>query len=237
MAQIPATFAELCRERSGTSFLDSGSIYGYQWQKSAIPADMPREYATAYGGTFDYVSISTAVLLEETFTIDQRATRAFRRWAEMGRNKDRNWLDLAREYVERMTERGKVGNNADGLMTINTYNYDNELDQIVQIVSPGQYADWHLIQAHTGCDARGGYTAPVVATGDLDEFLCSDRVEFYCSECERTGDWTQAETPTIAESKGWRYRVNKRSVTARCPKGHNAIRFPLLSEIEEKKAS
>lgn len=75
----------------------------------------------------------------------------------------------------------------------NTYNYDNDLDQVLQYdtisVSKGQRYEFErpmfvMVQAHTGCDVRGGYTRPVVARVKDYEFFASNRVELRCATCD-----------------------------------------------------
>ena len=232
--RIPETFAELCRERSGTSIVDSGGAYGYIWQRPAIPADMPLEYASPHTWvgndgkrvTEANLAISLAAKLEDCFEIDQRATRAFRRWCERVNpadswTGDRSWFDLAREYVTRKLAKGQCGEGAEGLETINTYNFDNDLDQVVEITSPGLNADWHIVHVHTGCDVRGGYAAPVVVKGvesgscgcvGLEGFLCCLQISLWCARDVGACDLYEAD------EQGWRFRVNKRTVAALCPK-------------------
>ena len=239
---VPQSFHALCRESSGTSICDSGSAYGYQWQRPAIPTNMPLEYArphvwTGRDGKREVdagLAISLAALLEEHFEIDRRATIHFRRWCEMANplseawpSEERSLFSLAREYVSRMREKGRCGEYADGLDSINTYNSETDLDQVVEITTPGLNAGWHVIHVHTGCDVRGGYTAPVVANGDLEGFICGWRIELECPHCG-----LQADDMYHAEEQGWRPRVYKRMVALLCPKCRRAAcRFPIVEEV------
>ncbi len=74
--------------------------------------------------------------------------------------------------------------------------------------------------------ARGGYTAPVVAQGNLEEVLCAIRIRPYCHRCQDDPDTLYA-----AEKRGWRCRVNRRSVSLVCGTcKRSAMCFPMEEE-------
>lgn len=73
----------------------------------------------------------------------------------------------------------------------NTYNWDNDLDQVIQfqtVTAIQGYRHWGdhyiIVQAHTGCDVRGGYTKPVVALMKDYEYFYSLNVDLYCNNCD-----------------------------------------------------
>lgn len=63
--------------------------------------------------------------------------------------------------------------------TVNTYNYDNTLDKILQYCfmqseNETYGSDYIMLQLHGGCDARGGYTEPkIFCLQDSDMFIIS----------------------------------------------------------------
>jgi hypothetical protein len=208
-------FKTLARKNTGSSMCDSGSLYGYHYQRSPIEDNQPLEYAShsPYDSKDLHVLvISLPQLLDEYMTIDDKATRHFNLWCALADPDDRrHYLDLAEEYRDRMVETGRWEDH-DGTFTDNSYNWETDFDQVFQIISSGLYGEWHLIQMHNGCDVRGGYTAPVVAYGDLESILCMDRVSVYCPRC-----YESEETLYRAEENGWRIRDNKQSVSLICP--------------------
>lgn len=223
MPKIPSNFREMARIETGTSILDSGGIYGRHWEEEPIPADMPLEYAEVWRGrprgelSDAGIRISSAQLFDQTFTIDAEATAKFYRWAELPSNRDDHWLELAERYCARMIETQRWSNKEGNRRpcTFNTYNWENDLDQVVQFIAPGLYDDVAIIQFHNGCDVRGGYTAPVIARGDVEELLISDKAQPYCQFCD-----DQRDSTYDAGRNGWRYRVNARTVGVICGKCH-----------------
>ena len=221
------TFKELARVNTGASFLDSGDAYGRHYENGPIPEDAPLEYASVFSdGTFNMLAINGPQLLDEHLEIDQRATRHFRLWAALADPRDEyGWVQLGKEYCERMveTDRWKDPEGRNRAFAYNPYNEDNDLDQIYQIVSPGIYAGVCLVQIHNGCDVRGGYTAPVVAHGDVEELLCSVILSLYCYYCDE-----DLYSIYDMEEKGWKPIVHKKFVSLRCGKCKKiAMKFPI----------
>jgi len=216
------TFKELARVNTGTHFLDSGFESGRHWQQPAIPDNAPLYY---WDGSEAYpmFAINTAQMLDEHLTIDDQATRHFRLWAAMVDPDDRRaWLDLAHEYKDRMVETGRWSDKGDGEFSDNVFNWETDFDQVFQFVAPTLHCDAFLIQMHNGADVRGGYTAPVVATGDLELIICMDRINLDCPHC-----YAQAEDIYQGEEDGWKVRVNKQSASWVCPEcNRTAMNFP-----------
>lgn len=229
---IPTTHRELARENTGAHFLDSGGVYGRQYDRPVPPEDHPLEYARQIGrlkGADLFVSLP--VMLDEQAPIDVRETRKFRMWAHLAdRNNDRDWGNLVEEYIRRRAERDDEGWEAEGGAPIagNSYNEDTELDQDFYWACSDFYAQYAIIRTHNGCDARGGYSTPVVVnTGEgIADALCAMRLRFYCRTCDEDADGSYE-----AEARGWRPRCNKRSVALICPECRKvAFRLPLVKE-------
>jgi hypothetical protein len=175
--------------------------------------------------------ISMPVMLDEHAPIDGRETRKFYRWAHMvDPHDDCSWFELAERYITRRVEKGSEGweDQGNGRPIVgNTYNEDTELDQDFWWAAPDFYSDFAMICTHNGCDARGGYSRPVVVApyDGLADALCSLRLDYYCARCQ-TG--TEGGGSYQADEDGWKLRRNKRSVGLRCPTCHKvAFRLPL----------
>lgn len=146
-------WTDVVRQNTGSHMCDSGGIYGYKYN-----APLPKKEISVHVDTKRNevsVSISLAHYLEETFEIDQELT-AWLRSQEVY-----NYADYA------LTLKAKLGygySNSDY-----TYNYDNDLDQNFQYSVVSKDEDWihddstyFIVETHNGCDARGGFSDPVV---------------------------------------------------------------------------
>ncbi len=56
-------WARIAREYTGAHFLDSGSAYGYQYQKGILPKDGPHMFLEVYDGKPEYFAINTVAWL------------------------------------------------------------------------------------------------------------------------------------------------------------------------------
>jgi hypothetical protein len=207
-----ANFRELARVNTGSHMLDSGGIYGRHWQQPGIPSSQPLEY---WDGSESYpmLMVSTAQLLDDHLYIDQAATRHFRLWAAIADPQDNHsWLELMGVYLDRMVATGRWDSDSDGTLTDNSYNWETDLDQVFQFAAPSLYGERVLIQMHNGADVRGGYTAPVVAAGELESAICDYNVRPFCQHCGR-----DADNMYYGERDGWKLRVNRQSCSVICP--------------------
>jgi hypothetical protein len=221
---IPTTFHTLARENTGAHFLDSGGYYGRQYDRPVPTEDQPLEYACG-----DTILISMPAMLDEQAPIDPRETAKFYRWARWADPRDDcSWFELAERYIARHIEKGTEGweDQGNGRPIIgNTYNGESELDQDFWWATPDFYSQYAMICTHNGCDARGGYSRPVVVnTSDgIAGALCAMEISYYCPRCQ-----DGAEGSYQAGEEGWRPRQNKHSVALVCPGCHKvAFRVPL----------
>jgi hypothetical protein len=60
-------WAKLCRQYTGGHFLDSGSAYGYQYQRGVLPEDGPHEFVDFHRGKPQYFSMSLIKFLTTHF--------------------------------------------------------------------------------------------------------------------------------------------------------------------------
>jgi hypothetical protein len=93
---------------------------------------------------------------------------------------DDAWLQLMESFA---TENGWE------FLTVNTYNHESALDQVIQYVQASTeghdacYGDVVILQVHGGCDVRGGYTAPKVfrTVGENEIGLLDDSdIDIWC---------------------------------------------------------
>lgn len=93
--------------------------------------------------------------------------------------------EFPRDAVRELLESNPLIDGSGG----NTYNNENDLSQAFQWTQiEDDYGDTYVIlQTHTGCDIRGGYTAPVVALVRDQDYFHSWNVDFWCQRCD--GQW------------------------------------------------
>lgn len=146
------------RENTGKSILDSGDYYGRHWQRPALQPGRPLVTWDRHGATID-----TALLLAEYLQPDSKLQRDFERFANKAENERESWFAVLEKYRE---HKKLVLCARD-----NTYNGEQDLSQVFiwETWAPESRRDWicshedqiTVIQIHTGCDVRGGYSKPV----------------------------------------------------------------------------
>ncbi len=152
------TWAEVARQPTGRAMCDSGDFYGRHWERP-LPQDGIK--ISHYESSKELMpSIPLHRFLDEHFEIDHKLTRWLRRECE---KQSRYGYQ---EYAELLAEKLGLAHLAGDY----TYNWENDLSQDFQftVVGPSG-ADWVwsdecylIIQTHNGCDARGGFSDPVV---------------------------------------------------------------------------
>ena len=205
-------FAKACRHNSGTHMLDSGGAYGRHWQKPAIarkdnPAviDVWRDEITG--------TIETAHFLAEHLEVDSDVQTQFDTWAA---DQDGSWFELSERFATEVL--GLVQRGRD-----NVYNQDNDLTQVFiwEVYTPEDdgrdwiYADDALtvIFVHTGCDVRGGYSAPVFCRTRGEYTVPVDVcAEFYVIDA-------RDENGEVMDSEKWRLDEKWRAGYSAWPAG------------------
>ena len=162
------TFRAYARFNSGQHFLDSGGAYGRHHEKPDLPAEgelsVVKEWAKGSSAV-----LCTAAYLEATFEIDEELHAKFDEFKDRPENADLSWFELAANFME---AEGLVNCNLDG----NTYNGSSDLDQEIcyHVYATKDASGDHLyagddvvttVFIHTGCDVRGGYSAPIFCRG------------------------------------------------------------------------
>lgn len=228
-------WAALCRQNTGSHFLDSGGHYGYIYEK---PVSDVRLWAAVGNGEIQYFSINTIHYLNELLdAADEIAIAVEELLYWYGDNVDAGgtWYNTLASFVNGVLyelvqlKPSGVGQYLEGLQpqhfdgpekwskkpglpddwpktfpwdalnTVselgrdigmgnygggNTYNWESDLDQDLQFetLTIGRLS-YIILQTHNGCDARGGYTRPVVALMREPEYFFSFTVDLWCDEC------------------------------------------------------
>jgi hypothetical protein len=150
------SFKKTIRENTGKSFLDSGDIYGRHYERPLpkkpllVEVDKKRKEIS--------VTISLLHFLEANFEIEQELTSWLRAQIELEKIEN-NYMAYADALAEKL---GIVIGGSD-----NTYNHENDLDQNFQF-SYFKDSQFLIIETHNGCDARGGYSSPLVVRETRD---------------------------------------------------------------------
>lgn len=149
-------------QNTGAHMLDSGGAYGRQFernQKKGLEAATKEPQATlAYWYRDGELEMDPTLSL--LHYIDDRArylpqrTTAFHKFANS--MPDDGWSEVVEAYCKKM--------GWDCTTTEYTYNRDTYLSQdFVVWVLRTQYSEYiYIIQTHNGCDARGGFSTPLV---------------------------------------------------------------------------
>jgi hypothetical protein len=158
--QIQRLVYRMMTENTGRHLLDSGGIYGRNWernQKLSIKdfMSMPLETLT-YDVRQDYFERVVYVFpwLCHTYELDDICDKFNRR-----NNKCKDWDGEVYGTSKRAYDWLMKTYDLEFVRNYNTYNGESDLSQVLQgteLLIDGE--TYHLIQVHGGCDVRGGYT-------------------------------------------------------------------------------
>ena len=159
---------KMLTENTGTHMLDSGGIYGRNWQRNQKKSikDFINESEEEYffsddGEVYRTVSVfhylSGLELDELCDNFNKRNTNTKDWDGELSINETTYGVSKKAANYLNKNHQSQIE------YTFNTYNGDSDLSQVLQgsrikIFVDGQYEDYYLIQIHNGCDVRGGYT-------------------------------------------------------------------------------
>ena len=223
-------FCELARVNTGSHMMDSGGASGRHWQQGAISETADKVTANVYDGKIEYLSVETAIHLDEHLYIDREATERFHDWCdERDPDNRESPLALMKRYAAEIMPDAAVTSD-------NSYNWDSPYSQVFQFVA-ASYEDFIydddalvMIQMHNGADVRGGYTEAVIAKpnsgfgeGFVEIYGADHEVRPYCQEC-----YADAESVWDAVEKyDWTSKVSDDGATATlvCPDGHDATEY------------
>ncbi len=195
--QADATLAklvEMLQENTGRSMLDSGDYYGRHWQRNQT-ADFEKQPEGRIefwnrDGELDIVPVVNVYhFLRDRLEYNPELDQRYRAYVQ----REDTYLDYhsAESFIESIDGKGIYGDDS-GPVTINTYDGEDLLSQILQYVYWTDDDGAHvLLQIHGGCDARGGYTYPVafdVTDYDGTGIFDNARGTIYCSDCTKHWD-------------------------------------------------
>lgn len=170
----------MLRENTGSHFLDSGGIYGYQYNRPIRKATF---YPATYGRVTEWHLINTAHWLTANLDYDAILTRSLKHLGLSPEFKHEPWEDCMQEWVER--------NGYKVVAHGYTYNDENNLDRDFAwwtIETPGDWENRVIIRSHNGCDARGGFSSPrVFRPLEDNEWKYGPygmTLEYYCPNCQ-----------------------------------------------------
>jgi hypothetical protein len=189
-----AKLAEMLTENTGRSILDSGDYYGRHWEHNQ-GADFEKQPEGRLefwdrNAELDFVAvISVYHFLKDRLEYNPALDERYREYVE--REALRLDLRSAESFAQSIDGKGIYGDDS-GPVTVNTYNGEDLLSQVLQYVYWTDDDDAHvLLQVHGGCDVRGGYTNPVAF--DLTDFdgtaiFDNARATIYCDDCGKHWD-------------------------------------------------
>ncbi len=248
---------EMLTENTGSHFLDSGGAYGRNWSRNANKNfdDEPTQSCTwsVYSNKPEIsATVSLYKWMLEHLKFDPEMQERFDEYAQ--EHEDDCYLELQEGFAEQ--EHSRVEQTV-APNTVNTYNFDNDLSQVIQYVElflDGDYEPSHLVvSVHGGCDVRGGYTAPKCFSLREEYYDLQDRmsIKTLCAGdwCwSYSGYWRYAETecpdiPDILKLKC--YEVDDiedeglkqfLALIARAPQGKENIALTTLGPLQRLNA-
>lgn len=170
---------DMLTENTGRHMLDSGSIYGYNYDANQTIDQKPRAWISYGSPTINIYHHLNSSLWHDEDT--QASFDAFVK--ENDPDNDTSWEDLLDAWCKHHKHDAKSGDI--------TYNYDNLLSTGFMWFDIELYNgnDIVCIRTHNGCDIRGGYSAPRFFEPrhfDFADMLNINTVVLYCdaSECD-----------------------------------------------------
>jgi len=159
MKSTKEVLAEMLREPTGVHFLDSGGAYGRHWQRNQ-ERDFENEgpKMKVWGMNEVEFSVPLYLFLTDYLEYDEEVDRELQ---EFVKNFEGSNMRASRQF-RFQEDRDEILYN----ITINTYNMENVLDQVIQFTVYSRERDplWRgehiFLHIHGGCDVRGGYTRP-----------------------------------------------------------------------------
>ena len=203
-----AMLAAMLTEPTGRSILDSGGIYGRNWERNAGETlatfdASPSATVSRYG-----ITVSVFHYLAERLEYLPELDAQLGEFAET--MPDAPWLHVAESFAETLgyvdeseVKRTGYAMRAESptFRTWNTYNGEDLLSQVLQgvtLTNDGSYdgltADGAVIflQIHGGADVRGGYTRPRAfrVHCDMSDYFPYDNADayVYCTDCDYRAD-------------------------------------------------
>lgn len=164
--------AAMLVENTGISMLDSGGHYGRHWERNT--GKTVEDFESAPYGTIDEYGEITLYLFHYLNDRLEYAPALDAAWQSYDSDRpNESWGDNIATFLDTLGVAEDSGYYEGGRWYFNSYNFDGcLLSQTIQgtAFSLGN-AEYVILQVHGGCDVRGGYTKPVIFTGDVESVL------------------------------------------------------------------
>lgn len=168
-------------ERTPSNLVDSGGYYGYNWQHNQKVNFTEQSLAWINAWTGPVLSVYW--FLVEYLDFAPGLTDQFYAFSA---NSKKSYLEDAKDFAEILAEYQQ----SDTPYTWYSYNHENFLSQDIHVTELDECV---ILSLHGGCDARWGFTRPVIFWKSSDEFAYNmDRITVYCSHCNCGWDFYDA---------------------------------------------
>lgn len=206
------TFLRYCRWNSGSHFLDSGGAYGRHHEKppiakGCVPVVCEARNVNWKGrnGVDVCATIETGHFLADKLNVDREIQAQFDEWAA---ERDETWFESAETFCSEVLGLEKAASD-------NVYNGEQDLSQVYQWSvwrTPESNGDWiydddalAVIFIHTGCDVRGGYSAPLFCRTNGEYIVPVDHCAEFFAESGTDADGEQLDDDRLREiDEKWR---------------------------------
>lgn len=158
--QIQRLVYRMMTENTGRHMLDSGGIYGRNWERNQLRTirdfmSQPLEVLTYnVGEDYFYRTVNVFPFLCQMYELDDICDK-FNRRNNKCKDWDGEWYGVSGRAYRWLVDTY----DPEFVREYNTYNGESDLSQVLQadvVLIDGE--TYHLIQVHGGCDVRGGYT-------------------------------------------------------------------------------
>lgn len=194
-----AVLQAMLTENTGRHLLDSGGAYGRAWERNQgrdfdTEDDATLDFYVREAGKYDrdrpegdltidlMVTVNVYHFLKERLEYAPEADAAFRRWCEI--EDEAPYLGGIEEYAE-----SRHASGIDNIMTVNTYNGEDSLSQVLQYTVWKDAEDDEVyigLSIHGGADVRGGYTDVRIFTCYGEPYALMDNAD-WTIHCDGSG--------------------------------------------------
>lgn len=186
-AKTQEVLIEMLRENTGRHMLDSGGAYGRNWERNQerefLDEPTGKLAFRVYEGKLEMWDCSLNVFhwLDERVEFEPEMQKRFDAFVNRPEYEDEGWVICMEDFAKSLGGKGIYGDGEP--VTVNTYNNEDMLSQILQFVyfeiedSEDEDLDdggYIALQIHGGCDARGGYTSPKLFSASIEEYSILD---------------------------------------------------------------
>ncbi|HET9280348.1 MAG TPA: hypothetical protein VFR24_00100 [Candidatus Angelobacter sp.] len=190
---------KMLKENTGRAMCDSGSAYGRNWERNqarkfqkepSALLDIFTHRARDYWKE-DTVELSPVVsvfhFLSEALEYSPKIDRQLQSFARRVEFENEPWLSIAEAFAQHYADQQE---SKPPVNTVNTYNGEDFLSQVLQYVMVGEDEGVVVLSIHGGCDVRGGYTKPRVFRYSTDWYpsiFDNARASIICTGEKRHG--------------------------------------------------